>query len=142
MRRREFIAMLGAAASTAWPLSARTQQPERVRRIGRLGTSEGSQVVAVPMMVEGNVSIVELEFQASSGAARQARFMVDTGGGTFIIGSKLMRDTGANPTGPELKSQGMQMVPVQSLPTKLGGLDLDLSEVRMLALPENKWVGG
>jgi putative ABC transport system substrate-binding protein len=70
MKRRVFITLVGGA--TAWPLSARAQQPDRMRRIGYLG-SDSALTTAVRLealrtglhdlgFVEGKNIVVELRW--------------------------------------------------------------------------------
>jgi putative tryptophan/tyrosine transport system substrate-binding protein len=55
IRRREFITLLGGAA-VAWPVAARAQQPERMRRIGvlvGLAESDSEQRLRIAAFLDG-----------------------------------------------------------------------------------------
>jgi ABC-type uncharacterized transport system substrate-binding protein len=79
IRRREFVVTLGSAAA-AWPLAARSQQPERVRRIGVLMNTAATDAVAQsylaaftqavrqPGWVEGQNIHVEVRWSAGDAA--------------------------------------------------------------------------
>jgi putative tryptophan/tyrosine transport system substrate-binding protein len=58
IRRREFIAGLGGAA--AWPLAARAQQPQRMRRIGGLMNLTADDPESVARIAAFSQALAEL----------------------------------------------------------------------------------
>jgi putative ABC transport system substrate-binding protein len=76
MRRREFITLLSGAAAT-WPIAARAQQGERVRRIGFLSyTNEIDQLIGVQTIL--------LEPLAKLGWVEGRNLRIDTRGAAAI----------------------------------------------------------
>ena len=108
MRRRDFVAMLGGAATT-WPLAVRAQQSEPVRRVGILmnraaDSSEGqARLAAIRQRLQqlgwavGQNLLVEIRWGADDpdlerkGAAELAAFAPDVvlAGGTLGLTSML-----------------------------------------------------
>lgn len=101
----------------------------------------GAQSVTVPLILDGNAPIVELELSTASVTPRIARFLVDTGGGAFILGSRLMVDTGAVTRSGVDAGAGAEMVELEPLEARLGGMVLDLSRARIVGKPGSPWLG-
>ena len=100
-----------------------------------------SQPITLPMILEGNAPIVELELAKPSGGVRKARFLVDTGGGAVIIGSKVMADIGAKAKGRASTARGRRMSPLNPFSVRAGGHDLDLSGVPLVGQLDEERIG-
>ena len=55
---------------------------------------EGPDHVTVPLVIEGNRPFVDVMFRRGDGSTRTGRFLIDTGGGGFLITELLARDLG------------------------------------------------
>jgi putative ABC transport system substrate-binding protein len=88
MKRREFITLLGATA--VWPLAARAQQPERMRRIG----------IILPATADN------AQFQAWVGAVLQALALLG-----WTIGRNVQIDTRwATPNAADIRRHAAELV--------------------------------
>jgi ABC-type uncharacterized transport system substrate-binding protein len=88
MKRREFITMLGGAA--AWPLAARAQQGERVRRIGVLmilAADDAESSARVAALTQG---LQQSGWTAGRNVQIEYRWGADSGAHTRILAAELV----------------------------------------------------
>jgi hypothetical protein len=84
---------------------------------------------SVPLIVEGNRPFVELTLKKADGSTRTARFLVDSGGGAFLLTDPLAKDLGVA-IGETTEEEGEQMGALAKPPEAwLGSLRLDLDGV-------------
>jgi len=89
-------------------------------------------LVAVPLVVEKNRPYIDLTFRKPDGSARTARFVVDTGGGAFIITEPIARDIGLK-WDKTMREEGNEFAKPTILPeVSLGGMPIQLNPDRVI----------
>ncbi len=103
----------------------------------RVGAQAVAPVVAqatVPLIVEGNRPFIELSFHKPDGSVRKARFLIDTGGGGFLITEPLARDLGLR-WGATTHEEGSEFAVVIDAPqVDVGNFRLKLNPQRTLVV--------
>lgn len=78
--------------------------------------------------------MIDLEFVRSDGSIQTGRFVLDSGGGAFLLTEKLANAIGLKPTGPARSAEGARFAPVTPQEVRLGGMTLDLKGARVFML--------
>ena len=88
----------------------------------------------VPLIVEGNRPFVIVAFQRPDRTIRTARFLLDTGGGGFLITEPLARELGLK-LGPTSREEGQVFAPVTSpVAARIGTVSLMLDPKRVFVV--------
>ena len=106
MKRREFITLLGGAA-TAWPLEANAQQSSRLFRLGFLGQTLNNPAAIEPYEAF-RTQLAELGFREGHNVTIDHRVLEDPRG-PFVVVAELMRSPPdlIVTTGPETSLQAV-----------------------------------
>jgi hypothetical protein len=99
------------------------------------GTSTGApNQVTVPLKVEGNRPLVELTLVGANGTPKKATFLVDSGGGGFILVESLAKDLGIE-WGETMKEEGEEFARAKSTPkVAVGDFPLELNPERVVVV--------
>jgi Aspartyl protease len=93
-----------------------------------------AQTGTVPLIVEGNVPLIDLEFVRADGSTQTGRFVVDSGGGAFLLTEKLANAIGLKPTGPARNAEGSRFAPAPPPEVRVGGMPLNLKDARVFVM--------
>src|SRR5437660_4845155 len=88
MKRREFITLLGGAA--AWPIAARAQQGDRVRRIGVLMSLDENDPVWKPRLSAFTQALADLGWTDGRNARMDLRWHGDDTGRIRALAQELV----------------------------------------------------
>ena len=89
MKRREFVTLIGGAA-VSWPLAARAQQVEGVRRIGVLMNTSAKDTNAVANLADFTQALQQLGWTAGQNIRIESRW----GGGNAERNSQIRSGIG------------------------------------------------
>jgi predicted aspartyl protease len=97
-------------------------------------TKPSPDVATVPLELEGNRPFVELVFKMPNGSTRSARFLVDSGGGGFLIVEPLAKELGLA-LGETKQEEGETFAQVTSpVSVWIGSVELELNPQRTLVV--------
>lgn len=92
------------------------------------------QQATVPLLIDRNRPYVDLTLQRADGSKRSARFLVDSGGGGFILTEPLAKDLGLK-WGATMKEEGAEFAQVtDKLKASVGDFSLELDPQRVLVV--------
>lgn len=101
---------------------------------GQPATPHTADRATVPLLVEGNRPYVDVAFRTADGGTKTARFLVDTGGGGFLIVEPLAKELGLQ-LGEVNEEDGEKIAKVtSSVAAFVGDLPLELDPKRVFVL--------
>ncbi|MEP6765525.1 MAG: hypothetical protein ABJB66_14515 [Gemmatimonadaceae bacterium] len=88
----------------------------------------------VPLSVETNRPYIDITLKRADGSERKAHFLLDTGGGGFLLTEPLARDLGLK-WGETMREEGSEMAMVKTLPiVRIGDFPIELNPQRVIVM--------
>lgn len=100
--------------------------------VARAQSNAGPDQVTVPLIIEGNRPYVDVQFRQPGGLTRSARFLVDSGGGGFIITEPIARSLGLTWEKTTHEGEDTYGFPTVLPSAFIGEMPLDLDPARAL----------